>query len=292
MATHADIWLPLAPEQVGSPMLYCEAWSDGHMDVVGYGALCSSSAISETCKLSALLAGSPVFHLPQTNVFEAKEGDYVVDSFTDDAGEDDDPEAIRQMVEEALAAIERGDAAGALSGPLSLIGLQDKLDKGWGLNARVLDEPSAWRSFLETCRIQTELGSDDAAKALALAASQGAADGRGQLSTAQSYYWRDGRFWGAFSLDDAAWSTAPLIQLAALTKDLGPRSDIPAYLARITEQDRASLLSLLAELTLLGVPHAGLFDGRCDAQVNSILESSALEASVGDGQDATRRPSL
>lgn len=284
MATHGDLWLPLDPNDAQSPMLYCEAWSDGYLSGVGYGALSSSSRIEAVCALSALFGGSPIFYLPTRGVFQAKEADSLGEAFAEYAPEEDDADAMEEMVDEALAAISRGDAAAALSGPLSATSIEEKIHKGYGINAEIKPAEEAWAAFMSSYDAQEAWESKASAERLAKAHAEGA-----EIETGTVYCWRDGQFWGVCSLDDERWQAVPLIHMAALKQEPGCFGDLQGYLGEITEKDRESLLSLLEALLANGQEIDGLFNGECDAPVRSLYEASVMSASAAS-PSAGKRP--
>lgn len=291
MAIHGDIWLPLDPNTPSGPMLYCEAFSDGYLAGVGYGVLCSSSRIAEVCALSALLAGSPVFHLPGRDIFVPMHSGSVAESFADKDYEGDDPDDLEAMVSEAIQSMALGDVKGALSGRLSEMTLSEKLARGYGIDACVKTFDAAWASFLAEHESSGSWPPQEAAERLAsLPNTQ-------DLFTGCGYFWRDGQFWGFCHIDDESddksqWRALPLIQLAAINRRSSCDGDFPGYLARITPVDRHALLLLLRELERAGRPTSGLFDGSCDAQVQSMREASELESHLPAGKSTPRSSAL
>lgn len=282
MATSGDIWLPLDPERPDSDMLYCQAWSDGDLNGFGLKALCSSSQIAMASALSALLAGSPVLYRPGYGVFKAKEGDYVMENFVGPAhgaGESDEAcSALYDLICDTVTEIEEGDPKAALTGPLSSLSLSEKLEKGYGINARVLPPEEAWlsfRSFKHEAPLGEPQSSEQAANRLAQAVSD-----KQNVWVSNSYFWRERQFWGGCSVGEAVF-VAPLIQLAAIKATLSAYCDVPAYLLEITRKDRDALLDLMASLDRVGAPLSGLFGGSLEAQLQSMYEAREMERSAG-----------
>lgn len=280
MATHGDVWLPIDPSNPESPMLYCEAWSDGYLSGVGYGACCSSSRIDDVSKLSALFVGSPFFFDPASNTFDAKEGDYLVESIVDACGDDDDAETVAGMVQDALDLATSGDVAGALASKLGQMSLAEKMSKNWGCNVMVRDLASAWSQFSNGAETL-----DGAAAAKALVDADTESDG---LENQNAYFWRDGQFWATGPLGDRE-VCVPLIQACALAREDGTYGDFPSYLANATGKDQANLLAMVSELRSRGLPIDDLFDGNCAGAITAMTERIDLESSTGHASSASPR---
>jgi hypothetical protein len=132
--THGDIYIPIIMENGETKYLYCEAWSDGYFDGVGYAMLASSNHMEDVIKLNTIFAGSPFYYDPESNSFEAKEGDYIEENFEDS---DTENEAMRSAALEACTLFQAGQLKELYESNFAKISLTDKLEEGFGINAEL-----------------------------------------------------------------------------------------------------------------------------------------------------------
>lgn len=319
MATHGTLYLPLNPNDPKSPMLHCEAYSNGYLSGLGYGALCSSTEIDTICKLSNLFSGGLVFHDPKDNQFDVATADYMGDFFYE-AKQNKDPatqEVIHleyEALKEALLAVKEGRIDEALSGDYSKISLEHKLARGYCYYNQpetmfLADEAikEFMSSYPDDFKAHQETLTDTQ---LAEHMARGVKAGHQLVEDSHTYFWHAGQFWGCFTFevdgdeDDGEASlkseeqqhspsdrpeplftdyfVAPLIMMAALSEDgtEGTYSDVADYLPVMTPKDQASLQALITAFEQHDLPLTQLFDGAEVVQV--LIEQQSLTTAVSE----------
>lgn len=282
--THGDIYLPLNPGDPASRYLYCEAWSDGYMDGVGYGCLGSSVNIAGICAASAMFAGSPFFWDAERGAYVAKEEDYVIDNFADSGADD----ALCESAEEALRLlIEEGSLDRAAATDFGRMPLEQKLDAGYGLNAQVLTREEAFENFSSSYGDAVILDDEQAARAVAQCIGSETAD----MDTHTCYFWDGSRFLATVGLSgvegidgvdpegEETVAVIPLVAAACMGSPSGCVVDLGAYLASPSEADAKMLKRLMDELEKAGHadPAGMLFDGAAAGPLRALRERDELD---------------
>ena len=277
--THGDLFLPLDPNNPQSPILYCEAWSDGYLDGVGLGAWCSSQRIQEISTLSAIFAGSPFFFNPETGTYVAKEGDFLLEGYDDLLDLDDEKQlALYNSAEDTLQLIEQNKYEEALLTDFSKLPLQDKLDRALGINAYVTPLQEAWAQFCENAEV---LDTQQAARICAdylLSESLEASDG--DFDTQNGYFWNEGQFWVQAEINDTPYVLPLAFAHAVLGDGDGCFGATASYLADMTPQDHANILALTVALKDLEAPQSLLFKGFSSSFLTSLFEQSMLDQNL------------
>lgn len=310
MATHGTLYIPLNPQDPKSPMLHCEAYSDGYLSGIGYGALNSSREIETVCKLSELFAGGLVFYNPKENQFRVISEDYLHDYFVEASYNKSEEEAAQidqesEAMMAAIKAIHEGRIEEALAGDYSKISLSTKIDKGYSYYDMPKPETpcdKAWADYMSYHDIDVEkfpqaLSHTELANHMALCVKNG-----GSLQNrAHSYFWHEGQFWGIFSFEsdsssqvdqnDASSSpkdllasdvlAAPLIMIAAVKGDSinGCYADLMDYLPVMTDKDNESLFALIRAFDQHDLPPTRLFSGASE-MVLALFDQMILTQAV------------
>lgn len=132
--THGDIYIPIIMDNGETKYLYCEAWSDGYFDGVGYAMLASSNHMKDVIKLNTIFVGSPFYYDPDTNKFMAKEGDYIAEGYEDS---DTENETMKEAGIEAVSLFEQGTLEDVYQSDFAKMSLDEKLKEGFGMNAEL-----------------------------------------------------------------------------------------------------------------------------------------------------------
>lgn len=245
--THGDIWIPL-----GNKMLYCEAWSDGYIDGVGFGALCSSKKIPTISKLSEIFYGSPFFYEPSTDSYIAKEGDYISEGY----GDDIDDEELVADAEKTLELVLDGDLEAAYATDFAKIPLKKRQKIGIGMNAYVKNAQNAWEDFTNGF---SQLSVQESCE---LVVQQYLKDKNFNINHAiyYIYFWKDNQFLIQFEIDKKIYIMPLMIACAFGCGEKTVYGDI-GYLKDMTEPDKATLIILRDTLIKHDMPLDMLFGG-------------------------------
>lgn len=129
--THGDIYIPYTTPDGKEKYLYCEAWSDGYFDGVGYAMLSSSNHMEDIIKLNTIFLGSPFYYDPQTQKLEAKEADRLEHLTNNTRFNKSFIEAFQLFKEQNLEALYQSKFA--------KISIEKKIKADITLNAQVMD---------------------------------------------------------------------------------------------------------------------------------------------------------
>jgi hypothetical protein len=306
--THGEVWILIDPKNPDSPVMNCEAHSDGYLSGVGAGLVCSSARIDDIAALGLALACSPVFYEPTLGRFYCKEGDSLIE-YLEDTLSGPEAERIQNMLEETgeqvIKSAEDGDIEAVLQSGLGKMTMQEKIDAGWVAMGQVRQARRAWRDFVGDSKV---MGSQEAAEFLvermkaamvykakvktsdlvgmkahaeSFKISCASYSGRFSLSCT-SYMWNEGQFWSnavIYTGDDKGLNfCAPLIMLCAVQNGSRCHGDFPGYLGQMTRSDNESLMVFLAEMKKRSLVVDDMFGA--EDQVRALFEARELDVSV------------
>lgn len=270
--THGYIYIPFRrnPNQ----LLFCEAWSDGHIDYVGLGALNSSGHIHEVAELSELFVGSPFFYYPDKKEFFAKEQDYLIDGFSEGIGypfsfessqpiveinqeTEDDYKAIVDSARETLDLVLEGNIKEAFQTRFGQMTFEDKRALYLGINVEVVDSETEWKKFVKEAIVleQDELFDFliEQLKKIDDPTDENLEDL--DAEALHEYVWKDNQFWSALYIEQKEY-ISPLIINCALFCDTDQ-----GYIQHITPTDKATLDAFKAKLIENNMSLSLLFKG-------------------------------
>lgn len=245
--THGNVWIPL-----NGKMLFCEAWSDGYLDGVGFGALCSSKQIPTVSKLSEIFFGSPFFYMPSTNTYVAKEGDYLMEGY-EDCIED---EKILHSAAETLELVLAADLEAALGTEFAKIDLKTRIAMDFGFNAELISSKTAWKDFVGD---SIQLGIPEVCE---IVVQEYVTDPDFDINyfTQYNYYWKDNQFLVKVEIQGKTYMM-PLIIACAFSCDTQPTYGDLEYLKDMTQPDREALDILRKAVKKHGLPKELIFSG-------------------------------
>jgi hypothetical protein len=235
--THGNVWIPL-----NGQILYCEAWSDGYLDGVGFGALCSSKQIPMLSKLSEIFYGSPFFYEPTTGNYIAKEGDYIIEGY----GDVIDDETILKDAEKTLELVLAGDLENAFKTKFAQLSFDERMKLDIGINAEHGDAEQAWNNFIEGAEV---LNVQDACEIIVAQLKKNetldeeADEFEINEVTRYSYFWKDGQFWVPVEINEKIYIIPLMIPCAFSCGERNVYGDI-GYLKDMIEADKQVLITL------------------------------------------------
>ena len=128
--THGDIYIPYVTKNGTVKYLYCEAWSDGYFDGVGYAMLASSSHMDDVIKLNTIFFGSPFYYDSNSNELESKEGDYLEVNTND--------QKFNKAFIEAFELFKKRDLEALYNSEFAKISIEKKIKMGIASNAELM----------------------------------------------------------------------------------------------------------------------------------------------------------
>jgi hypothetical protein len=276
--THGDIYIPL-----NGKILYCEAWSDGYIDGVGFGALCSSHHIEEISKLSSIFYGSPFFYDVTTAQFVAKEEDYLIEGYYDmiDESKGFDTNMV-ESAQETLELILKGDLSSAYLTDFAKMPLKNKIDIGLGMNADLSNEKKAWNGFMNGSSV---LPLEEICELLANNLKK---DDTFKPNARYKYFWKDEQFFVNIYIDKNIYLVPLMIACALICDDSTVYGSIE-YLRDMTKKDKDALLVLNEIFNKNGLDHKHIFGGhakkyidayKLNAKLNDDLNNDANESTI------------
>jgi len=228
--THGNVWIPL-----NGQVLYCEAWSDGYLDGVGFGALCSSQKISTISKLSEIFYGSPFFYEPSTGSYIAKEGDYIIEGY----GDVMEDESLVEDAEKTLELVLNGDLESAFKTRFAQLSFNERMELDIGINAELNNYEDEWNSVFADCKFPS------LKDACQLVVQQYKNDPDFEMNEAgqYNYFWKDGQFWINIEIEDELYVMPLMIACAFSCSESNVYGDIE-YLKDMVDADKKTLITL------------------------------------------------
>lgn len=247
--THGYIWLPF-----NGKMLFCEAWSDGYLEGVGFGALCSSQKIETITKLSEIFLGSPFFYNPSTDTYTAKEEDYLIDGY-EDILED---EGLLADAQKTLEYVLGDNLDDAFNTDFAKLDLDTRMALEIGMNAEIVNNDIAWDRFAHD---SIELDLEPLCNLLIKEYQNEGEyfDINECLDTV--YYYKDNQFLVNIGMNDDNRYIMPLIIACAFMDMNHTVYGDSAYLQDMTPEDKKALKLLVNCMKMHNVPETILFSG-------------------------------
>lgn len=228
--THGYIWLPF-----NGKMLFCEAWSEGYLEGVGFGALCSSQKIETITKLSEIFLGSPFFYNPSSDSYTAKEEDYLIEGYEDILDDQD----LLDDAEKTLQYILGDNLDNAFNTDFAKLDLNTRLALEIGMNAEIVENDIAWKKFAEDSLV---VSLEEICEMLIKESQIEDFDINELAQTV--YYWKDDQFLVNLEMNDNLY-VVPLIIACAFMDTSNTTYGDAAYLGDMTQKDKDSLKLLI-----------------------------------------------